>query len=250
MKRLGLAVLALAALTSSGLAADMAVKAPPYQAPVATTYNWSGFYGGGSLGLEWETVDGNYGPVGFPQDHHNETQSRALYGGFAGVQWQWTNIVIGAEVSYSNPFNNSFGKSVGGSNDCIITSVPTFWCEARINDLFTAGSRLGWAYNRWMLYGTGGYAEGRLESRFEIIATGVVSDDVSTRNHGWYAGGGVDYAISIPQMPDLILGLEYRHIDLQTQRQFDAGNTRDMSGAEDIVDLRLAVKFNAWNGSR
>src|SRR5258708_38017089 len=52
MKKLAIALTAIAAFTAPALAADMAAKAPMYQPPVPV-YNWTGFYifGGGGGGV-------------------------------------------------------------------------------------------------------------------------------------------------------------------------------------------------------
>src|SRR5664280_44528 len=52
MKKLAIAITAVAAFTGSAVAADMPVKAQPY-APVVTAYNWTGCYvgAGGGYGM-------------------------------------------------------------------------------------------------------------------------------------------------------------------------------------------------------
>jgi ABC-type transport system substrate-binding protein len=50
MKKLALALTALAALTGQAVAADMAVKAPPPVVPIMT---WTGFYVGANAGYNW-----------------------------------------------------------------------------------------------------------------------------------------------------------------------------------------------------
>src|SRR5579871_3908192 len=46
---LGIAIASV--LTTSAMAADLAVKAPPMVPPVV--YNWTGFYIGGNVGYSW-----------------------------------------------------------------------------------------------------------------------------------------------------------------------------------------------------
>src|SRR4051794_1248455 len=52
MKR-RLAVAVLAALSTPGLAADMAVKSPAYAPLPSAVYTWTGFYLGGNVGYSW-----------------------------------------------------------------------------------------------------------------------------------------------------------------------------------------------------
>ena len=57
-----LAVLALGAPISVAMAADLPVKALP-MAPVATAYNWTGFYAGGNAGYSWGRATTNQSDV-------------------------------------------------------------------------------------------------------------------------------------------------------------------------------------------
>src|SRR5258708_28780736 len=63
MKKLAIALTAIAAFTAPALAADMAAKAPMYQPPVPV-YNWTGFYIFGSGGGGLWNADSNV--VAFP----------------------------------------------------------------------------------------------------------------------------------------------------------------------------------------
>jgi outer membrane immunogenic protein len=79
--------------------------------------------------------------------------------------------------------------------------------------------RLGFAYDRWLFYATGGYAYGKVQydaslmqptpsgPRFEA----VVQD--SARKSGWTVGGGVEAAIT----SILSVKLEYLYVDLGTR---------------------------------
>jgi len=83
MKKLAIALTAIAAFTAPAVAADMPVRAPVYQPPVPV-YNWTGFYifGGGGGGL-WERRQQRGGPspgVGFSRDQR-----------LGGSGWYWNS---------------------------------------------------------------------------------------------------------------------------------------------------------------
>ncbi len=89
MKKLAIALTAIAAFTAPAVAADMPVRAPVYQPP-APVYNWTGFYifGGGGGGL-WN-ADSNV--VAFPSGV-GLTRDQRLGGsgwfGTVGAGWDW-----------------------------------------------------------------------------------------------------------------------------------------------------------------
>ena len=106
---------------------------------------------------------------------------------------------------------NKFDSSLGGTPDCTVVAAG-FACNSRINRLWTGGAKVGYAFGNWMVYGAGGYANGRIEENTTFA--GVVGS-LSKANHGgWYAGAGFDWYVTRIWYSDLILGLEYRHIEL------------------------------------
>jgi len=94
----------------------------------------------------------------------------AIFGIHAGAQWQWGAWVLGAEAARS-----------GCSHECRSTSsvLPVaqgfeenIFGEHKIIDLFTAGARLGYAWDRLLVFATGGWA--RPTSRTRIARASPV----------------------------------------------------------------------------
>ena len=86
----------------------------------------------------------------------------AIFGIHAGAQWQWGAWVLGAELARS-----------GCSHECRSTSsvLPVaqgfeenIFGEHKIIDLFTAGARLGYAWDRLLVFATGGFASAHIEN--------------------------------------------------------------------------------------
>lgn len=232
---------------STASAADMAVKARPVAAVV---YNWTGIYVGVDVGGGWESFDGRY--VLPPPDSHSSSATRFLGGGFVGGQYQMGNWVLGAEASYTG-FDNAWSTSVSPSGSCIL-SIPDRTCAHRYNDLWDVGGKLGYAFDRWMVYGTGGYASVQYDTQTFVTSTNVITSASSYRHDGWFAGVGVDAIVTKLGSSDVILGVQYKHYEFDTVRHFAAapgavipvvpdGNTRDMSGKLDVVTARLSIKF-------
>jgi outer membrane immunogenic protein len=237
----------LISLASPSLAADMPTKAPVYKAPVAVAqYNWTGHYYGSTIGLGRANIDGTYSLA--PFDRHDTSATKIFYGSHFGTQYQWNNWVIGIEGGYFNNFlDKDYATSSSPSATCL-ASVANRRCESRISDVWTVGGRFGWAADRWLVFATAGYASGKIETQAIVASTGALANATSAWHGGWYAGAGVEYFLFTGWLADVIVGIEYQHIDLRSARHFDAtgalnANTRDVNATLDIVRLRLVSKF-------
>jgi outer membrane immunogenic protein len=246
-------VAAIALGAGSALAADMPPPRTP-MAPVAVpppAYNWTGFYSASSLGGQWWDIKGTY--VASPLDHHNTSGSRGIYGSHIGYQYQAGSWVLGVEAAYNSPsffFDDNFTQSTSPSGDCLGGSaVANRTCESRIKYYWTVGGKVGWAWNNFMVYGTGGYASGRVETDTLITSNGVITSFTKASNGGWYAGAGADLFVMKVFWSDLILGVEYEHVELDSKLHVDtlAGatgvNNRFVSAREDVVRAKATWKY-------
>src|SRR5690349_15862738 len=128
MKKRFVGVVALLALTTApALAADLPVKAVPMM-PVATAYNWTGFYSATGLGGTWWNVKGEYPGLGSVR--HDVSASRFNYASIFGAQYQWGNWVLGAEVAFNKLYGNQYASVTGGTGSCL-AGAPGFSCNAR-----------------------------------------------------------------------------------------------------------------------
>jgi outer membrane immunogenic protein len=193
MKRLVLATLgALAVVTMMGAAnaADiqrrqaMPAKAPMYAAP----YNWTGFYVGVNGGGGWGHSD-----VSAPFATGTFNTSGGVVGGTLGYNYQMGQAVFGVEgdIDWSN---------INGSAVCGVGIT----CEAHNNWLGTARGRIGYAFDRFMPYVTGGLAVGDIKSSI----TGL--GDATETKAGYAVGGGIEAALNGPWTAKV----EYLYVDL------------------------------------
>jgi outer membrane immunogenic protein len=234
----------LAGTTSIALADGYGRSAP--SAP--TIYNWTGFYVGGSVGGAWENIDWRYEnslPATFRS--FSPTKDLGVYGGHIGAQIQFGTIVVGVEAGGIGHFDDGdFASTVSGAGHC--SPVAGEVCFGRMKEIFTVGPRLGLAWDKWLVYGTGGWATGKVDTKRMLV--GTTFDETSQEQDGWFAGGGVEYALT----QNLIFGVEYQHIDLGNELHWstvDAGAPcppvgvycRDVGASEDIVRARLSYKF-------
>jgi outer membrane immunogenic protein len=192
MKRVilaGLGALAMVTMMGTANAADVARRqqAMPAKAPAYMPYNWTGFYVGINGGGGWgtSTFSGAF-PAG------SFDTSGGLVGGTLGYNMQVGQLVFGLEgdLDWSN---------IRGSSACGATS-----CETRNDWLSTVRGRVGYAFDRFMPYVTGGAAFGNIKTSI----AGVGSSNES--NIGWTLGGGLEAAIAGPWTAKV----EYLYVDL------------------------------------
>ena len=191
MKRILLAsaaMLALTGLVGTANAADlprqMYTKAPPMAAPY---YNWTGFYVGVNGGGGWGSADWN--------STGSSDVSGGLVGGTVGYNWQFGTWVLGAEgdIDWADISGSTTSGCIGGTS-----------CTTQNNWLGTARGRVGYAFDRWMPYLTGGAAFGDVQASHPGF-TGMTSTQV-----GWTVGAGVEFAV----VSNVTAKLEYLHYDL------------------------------------
>jgi outer membrane immunogenic protein len=263
MKKFLLGSVGLAAMFAGpAMAADMRVA--PLPPPVAY-YDWSGAYIGGNVGGVWYDVNRHFpnaaGVGGFLSGTANDfttSDTDGIFGFHAGAQWQWGAWVLGVEAALSGCFEECRGFSG-------VLPTPAFTAnttaEHKITNLFTVGPRLGYAWDRWMIFATGGWASANLKGTYCLVTTGqcdggtgTIQNGASRNNNGWYAGGGFDYMVHKGSLVDVILGVEYQHFDVRGERAFcinagcgaPTGADYDLSATGDIVRARLTIKTQGY----
>jgi outer membrane immunogenic protein len=229
-------------LATAASAADLAVKAPVYKAPVAPLpFSWTGCYlgveGGGIWGRSKHVdADPANADVGLPITN-DFNLSGGLVGGTVGCNYQISNWVFGIENDIS------WTDAKGSANDIspFVTSVTSQTSEKWLD---TLRGRVGFAWDRTLFYGTGGVAFAGAEVK--ICVSGPCITDSKTVT-GWVAGGGIEYAA----WDHVTLKLEYLHADFGTSRYISPSTpvggvnivTRDVSLTNDIVRAGVNYKF-------
>lgn len=191
MKRLVLTT-ALGLFSFGAVAADLP-KRTIAPAPVLTTlpFSWTGFDVGLSAGLVAheahtrvvsQTDSINY----IDGDSNIGSSGVGAVGGFqAGYNHQIGSLVLGVEADYSLA---SAGKNT-------IINEPVDYVGSKLTGIGTLRGRVGVAYDRTLLYGTGGLAYGRVKYGYGWLEDLEIGE--TTKNKaGWIVGAGVEYAMS------------------------------------------------------
>ena len=188
MIQTGIAVVALLIAPLAAQAADIPSKAPSYSAP--SYFSWSGFYTGlnGGYGFGNSTITD---ATGISTGSFN--MSGALAGVTLGYNYQTGVWVWGLEGDLDASWiKGSTTVNCGGT------------CETKNSWLGTARGRIGYAWDRWMPYITGGAAFG------DVKMTPVGGASETDTRFGWTAGGGLEYAFQGAWSAKV----EYLYVDL------------------------------------
>jgi outer membrane immunogenic protein len=248
MKKIALLISAFAFGTSTAMAADLPVKAPPM--PFIPEFSWTGVYVGANFGGAWTSQNAfwpNRGPGTIGNFNHDG--SFGVGGLHAGAQYQWANNwVLGVDFSWFSGFDD---PQVTGAPNTGCPN-PAFTCAAGMSSVVTIGPRVGYAFHDFLFYGTGGWASGEIDTRAIVPVAGGSFDGFSKRQDGWFAGGGVDWAAWKGRQTAVIIGLEYKHVDLGTATMISpadglagcAGNCRLIRTSADVVQARFSLKFD------
>jgi outer membrane immunogenic protein len=251
MKRMLIASAVALAAGGQALAADLpppapAPRAPAAYIPVAPPYNWSGFYIGGNLGAGFNG-NGSLSDT-FGSTFSTSTNTQFLGGGQVGVNYEfWGGVVIGAEAMFDWLPNTT--------NTINVTNAAAGTAAATINNrwLTTATGKLGYAWDRVLLYGKGGGAWVGANSP-GLTTNGVPASftSSSTNNFGWTAGVGVEWAF----WGNWSARAEYDYIGLQNQSFTVAGPAAAGSFGGDTINLNnrsiqmvtagVNYKFGGW----
>ena len=207
MKKFLLGSVALAAMIAGpAMAADMPLKAPP---PVVV-YSWTGCYVGGHVGGKAsrtsDTTIGvnNLGIAVGTRLYDPIFLSGAVVGAQVGCQYQFAGgWVFGIEG------DGSWTQSDGQTNALNPPLNPIFRLQVTEHWMATVRGKLGYAWDKWMVYVTGGGAwAGVRESAFcggnavgavnpcFVIAGNLGPAALSEQTlSGWTVGFGAEYAL-------------------------------------------------------
>ncbi len=181
------------------------VKAPLYMVP----YSWTGLYVGINGGYGWmkSDVGNNRGFIG---------------GGQIGYNWQAGNLVYGLETDFQ-------GTGIRGDvgNAAFAGTLRNPWFG-------TVRGRLGYAFDRSLLYVTGGAAYGK--QSFDGIVAGPIAVSNSSTYWAGVVGGGLEQAL----WDRWSAKFEYLHVFKPDNSPLPVGG---VSSHQDIVRVGLNYHF-------
>jgi outer membrane immunogenic protein len=254
MKKLVLALTAVAVFTGSAVAADLPArtytKAPVMPEPV---FNWTGFYVfGGAGGGVWDADSYSVNAAGNAATISQRLGGDGWFGTVgAGYDWQFSQSWVAGIFA-----DGQFGSLRGSLNDNLngLTGIE------KLRDTWAAGVRLGYlvAPNVYSYVNAGftqsywsGSQLGAVTGTAPTVATG------SFDSNGWFIGGGVENNLNIFGItaPGWFMKTEYRaaYFDRSTLAESNlatgvlTGNSVSFHPLVQTVSTSLVYRFN-WGG--
>lgn len=240
------------ALASGAQAADLGAR-PVYKAPplLPAPWSWTGFYLGANLGaarlrssvsddVAADLATGLPPWIGAGVGGSASADTTGIIGGLqAGYNWQWTSLVVGIEGDISFA---SLDRTVTGLSR-FSGGIDTY--RSRLEALGTVRGRIGWAFDRVLVYGTGGAAFASLKNEYTDPPSviGFISAPSSSVT-GWTAGGGIEYAFT----DHWTAKAEYLHVgfpdrSVTTPLIFGGAYTFNFKNSLDIGRVGINYKF-------
>ncbi|MEA2951701.1 MAG: outer rane immunogenic protein [Alphaproteobacteria bacterium] len=221
MRHLTLATLAIAGFSQAAFAADLPVKAASPMTAMVAAYNWTGLYIGGNVGYGWgrnESVVVNETLAGAPfvsgtWPGVGTFGARDMTGGFGGLQigynLQAGNIVYGVEADAQ--WAGIKGNSGATLPYIVAPNTISVTTNGNLDWFGTVRGRLGVAFDRSLLYVTGGVAFGRAKYSLAMTDTlgFVAAGNASSKSTGWVLGAGWEFGLA----PQWTLKAEYQYLD-------------------------------------
>ena len=197
-------------------------------------YDWSGFYTGGSINYTaqfrgtGQLTDEGYGAL--------QPKGQGPKGGiYAGYNFQVNNFIIGAEADLSYGRNHD-NRSMTGTYQNL--SLPLY-LNFKQSMSYALKSRLGYAFNDLMIFGTLGISSSYIKNKGHIIANNKLYDEyVSHAESGYVIGLGLEYAIN----DNMIARSEYIYSNFERNNAWSRYQIR-MGLQEHEIRTGLAYKF-------
>jgi outer membrane immunogenic protein len=262
MKKLVLALTAVAAFSASAVAADLSPRTYSKAPPPVMAPSWTGFYlfGGGGYGI-FDSNSYRTNAAGVQQGLATTVGGDGYFGTVgAGYDWQFNSSWVAGVFA-----DGQFGSIRGSMID------PVFGFNAGVPGGTTgplkdktnaaAGVRIGYLVAPNVLsYVNGGYSYASFGSSTQLnIATIAVTTTPSFSRSGWFLGGGVENNLDIfgISAPGWFMKTEYRVAEysrVSLPETFVPGIGVGLVGASiterpivQTVSTSLVYRFN-WGG--
>ncbi|MCB1533569.1 MAG: porin family protein [Rhodoblastus sp.] len=187
MVRILAAALAASTIAGGAIAADLPSRkmAPPAYVAPAPIFTWTGLYVGVNGGGWFNNSRVNV----FPGISGKLGGGGGLIGGTLGYNWQTANrIVVGLETDLDYRTKT--------------TVTPPFSVSSQTNDgyLGTLRGRVGYGFDRALIYVTGGLAYGNAAAPNAIVSLPLAAFAVRNGSPGlqagWTVGAGAEFAVT------------------------------------------------------
>ena len=246
--RLGLVVLPIIVGTSANAdepAGQLALKAPPTFAP---RFDWSGFYVGGHIGYgggssSWTVADPAAGAASGTLDLYNGFDLFKGTGSFfAGFQGGY-NVTLPSRLLLGVEADASFPNRLAGSATATSAFAGTTNFTNMVLHSGTVRGRVGYAFDHWLLYATGGLAWSYDKIARTQLAGGTLDpgseESALLWRLGWTAGAGVE----LPVAPHWTAKAEYLFSDFGSRSNVFPATPQSFVSDLTTQQLRFGLNY-------
>jgi opacity protein-like surface antigen len=243
--------------TPEMIAAVMPTKAPvKAMGAVIPPTNWTGFYVGGFLGIEYGNTDERF--VGDPNNTGNNPRVQGALGGAEiGYNYQTANHwVFGVEGDVG-------ATNMQGSRGCTpftVSFATSLNCQNSSNWMATAAARVGYSLGRTLFYVKGGgaweddsvnvscifgpqnglvvngFTLGPCRNQFGTVTNGFNS---SGSRSGWLLGYGTEFDLG----KNWSAKAEYDYIDFGSRTALTSDGVTTMKDSGSISQVKIGVNY-------
>jgi opacity protein-like surface antigen/outer membrane receptor protein involved in Fe transport len=203
-------------------------------------YDWTGIYFGADGGYASGSTSGTLATAGgTPMATYTYDTKGPTAGLFAGANYQLREFVVGVEGDWQWP--NLIGNNETLAALGAVGAFPggPFTISTTVKDYASVRGRVGYALDRFLVFGSGGWAWGNPSTSYALVgAAPFVSNGGNAM--GWTAGAGVDYAFT-----DSVFGrVEYRYTNLGISSFLNpATDSAAGVGRLPINDVRAGIAY-------
>jgi high affinity Mn2+ porin len=219
---------AMAATTGHDCATAADRKPAPREA--STQFDWTGFYVGGHVG--YARGDARVNVV-----DDDAVNFKSSFGSLIGGLQGGYNYVLPSRFLLGIEADASFLNYLASDDFAWFRTTPDTDIAEKIEFMSTVRGRLGYTFDHWMAYATGGFAW----SLGRYLQTPGVIDDPDKALHlhtGWAAGAGAEFAIA----PNWIGRVEYLYANFgHADVVFPSGTTA--GSAYDVHMIRGGLNY-------
>ena len=206
----------MAGVATSAFASDLPPRqAAPYAPAYVAPFSWTGVYFGVNGGGGWASTSNNsFGGL-----------SGWTFGGTAGANYQMGQFVIGGEGDWD-------WANVSHTQSYFFTSN-----HMNINETLTLRARAGMAFDRALIYVTGGYAGVNANATFSTPFLGWGGSQ-----NQWISGGALGAGVEYAFTNNITAKAEYLYLPLSSTTYFSSSlySTR---APVDLSLLRAGVNY-------
>jgi outer membrane immunogenic protein len=221
-------------LGSVAIAADLpSTKGPPVYTPPPPppAFSWSGVYIGAQVGYAWNNTSSPFDEsFGFSLPGESNGGG-VIGGGHIGYNYQVSQFVFGLEGDV-----NGSSQRASGVDPFDYAGVVGYTTRKDVDA--SIRGRIGYAFDRVLVYATGGGAYGNIRTSY-YDNLGDVDGAFNHGRFGWTVGGGLEYAID----NNWSVRAEYRYTDYGRITDFAATTTGDFI-SQHVRDNRVQAGFS------